>query len=283
MNASILTSWPEFRELAGLDEEPLGLFYTDQEPSEGFSPRPGRLPTRGKEIKGAIDWQEVFGGFSCALGHIWRARKKRIAAYFSSEQFGCPGGAFWMGFMKPQTDAIMHYISTGIPNWMDGELYCDSPDTIKQIFEYVDPRPAPRKYCVVKPIGQFAGDETPELVMVFTRPEALCGLHQLATFVTGDPEVVMSPWSAACGGLAAWPLHYLSKGQTKAVIGGWDPSARKFFQTDELSFTIPYPMFVEMLARGRESFLTTKTWQTVKKKIARSRNAWRAPRENTRA
>jgi len=114
----------------------------------------------------------------------------------------------------------------------------------------------------------------PELVAFFTRPESLCGLHQLAAFVTHDPEVVVSPWSAGCGSVAVWPLHYLSKGQNKAVIGGWDPSARKFFKTDELSFTVPFQMFKEMLNRFGESFLTTKTWSTVQKKILRSKKAW---------
>jgi len=69
-------------------------------------------------------------------------------------------------------------------------------------------------------------------------------------------------------------LHYLSKGQNRAVIGGWDPSARKFFKTDELSFTIPYKMFLDMLKRVNDSFLMTKAWGTVQKKIERSKKAW---------
>ena len=58
------------------------------------------LPTREKEINNEIDWQATFGQFSCVMGHIWRARKKKAAAYFTAEQFGCPGGAFFLGFMK---------------------------------------------------------------------------------------------------------------------------------------------------------------------------------------
>ena len=64
------------------------------------------------------------------------------------------------------------------------------------------------------------------------------------------------------------------KGANKAVIGGWDPSARKFFKTDEHSFTVPFGMFKDMLNRHGESFLTTKTWAMVQKKIARSKKAW---------
>jgi uncharacterized protein (DUF169 family) len=274
MTTQIMKALPQFVEVLGLEEEPMGLFYTDKKPAEGFSPKPNDLPTREKEMKNEIDWQKVFGEFSCVMGHIWRARKKKTTAYFSAEQFGCPGGAFWMGFNKPQTETIINYVSTGIPNWTAGERYCDSPDALRRIFQYVDPRPAPHKYCVVKPIGNFSGDEVPELVAFFTRPESLSGLHQLAAFVTNDPEVVVSPWGAGCGNVAAWPLHYLSKGQNRAVVGGWDPSARKFFKTDELSFTVPYKMFLDMIDRFTDSFLMTKAWGTVQKKIERSKKAW---------
>lgn len=274
MNADIFKTLPNLLEALGLDEEPMGLFYTDEKPGEGFSPKPMELPTRAKEKRNEIDWQAIFSQFSCVMGHIWRARKKKTVAYFSAEQFGCPGGAFWLGFNKPQAETIINYVSTGVPGWSEGERYCESPDELRRIFKYVNPRPAAGKYCILKPLSLFENNQTPELVVFFSRPESLCGLHQLAAFVTNNPEVVVSPWSAGCGSLAVWPLHYLAKGEIKAVVGGWDPSARKFFKTDELSFTVPFQMFTEMLNRHGESFLTNKDWPTVQKKIARSKKAW---------
>jgi uncharacterized protein (DUF169 family) len=274
MQAQVARLTPQLLQVVGLDEEPLGILYTDEIPSEGFSPQPMDLPTRQKELQGDIDWQLIFSRFSCAMGHVWRARKKKSIAYFTAEQFGCPGASFWLGFNKPQTETIIKYVTTGIPNWTSGELYCASPDTLRRIFAHVDPRPAPHSVCVIKPISRFADEETPELVAFFARPESLCGLHQLAFFVTDDPEVVVSPWSAGCGSLVVWPLHYLEKGENKAVIGGWDPSARKYYRTDELSFTVPFDMFNKMVMRFDESFLTTSTWVTVRKKIERSKKAW---------
>lgn len=264
----------EFLDILGLNEEPVGIFHTDIKPENGFSPKPIDLPTREKEINNEIDWQATFGQFSCVMGHIWRARKKKKPAYFTAEQFGCPGGAFFLGFMKPQTETLIHYVSTGIEGWMEGELYCDSPDALRKIQNYMDPEPAPEKFCVVKPLSLFTSKEEPEMITFFTRPETLCGLHQLATFVTNDPDVVASPWGAACTNIITWPYRYLAKGENRAVLGGWDPSARKFFNTDELTFTVPYSMFNQTLKRFSESFLTTKTWTNVKKKIARSNRAW---------
>ncbi|MDQ1331901.1 MAG: hypothetical protein QG578_2171 [Thermodesulfobacteriota bacterium] len=264
----------KFLEVLGLTEEPVGILFTDNKPVEGFSPKPMQLPSREREIKNEINWQEVFGNFSCVLGNIWLARKKKKAAYFSVEQYGCPGCAFWLGFMKPQSEAITHYVSTGIPGRMEGEFYCDSPDGFRRIMDAINPLPAPKKYCVAKPLSLFTGDEKPDIVAFFARPESLCGLHQLATFVTNDYEAVASPWGAACTNLVTWPYKYLAEGKNKAVLGGWDPSARKFFKTDELSFTVPYKMFGQMLDRYDESFLKTETWKTVKKKIERSNEAW---------
>jgi uncharacterized protein (DUF169 family) len=273
MNPQILARLPQFLEIIGHAETPMGLYYTDKEPEDGLSPRPMVLPTRAREQKSEIDWKATFEGFSCVMGTIWRARKKGTAAYFSAERFGCPGGAFWLGFMKPQTETIIHYVSSGVPGRMAGEHYCESPDQLRRIFSDIDPRPAPGRYCVVKPITRFE-TEQPETVVFFGRPESLCGLHQLAAFVTNDPEAVASPWSAACGSLAIWPFKFRQAGRNRAVIGGWDPSARKFFKTDELSFSVPFAMFVDMLERYEQSFLTTATWSNVRKKVRRSRKTW---------
>jgi uncharacterized protein (DUF169 family) len=190
----------------------MGTFFADDPPSEGFTPPPGDLPTREKEKKNEIDWQQLFGSFSCVMGNIWRARRKKTAAYFSAQQFGCPGGAFWLGFMKPQTETIIHYVSSGIPERMKGEFYCESPDELRKIFDAVDPLPAPSRYCIFKPLSLFGPAEVPEIVSFFLRPESLCGLHQLAAFVTNDPEAVVSPWSAACGSLVIWPRKFMAQG-----------------------------------------------------------------------
>lgn len=274
MEKTVLAALPPFLERLGLSEEPMGSHFTDKRPEAGFSPKAMALPTVEKERENAIDWPEIFDNFSCAIGNIWRARKKHTAAFFSAEKYGCPGAAFWLGFNKPQVETIIHYVSTGIPDRLEGEFYCDSPDNLRRMFETIDPVPVSAKYCVFKPVSQFTGDEIPELVHFFTRPEALCGLHQLATYVTNDPEVVASPWSAACGSLVVWPRRYLSAGRPRAVVGGWDPSARKFFKTDELSFTVPFQMFTDMLSRYDGSFLTSRTWDLVQKKIDRSNRTW---------
>ena len=263
-----------FLETLGLDEEPFGMFYTDQPPEKGFSPKPGQLPSAEAEARGEIDWGSLFADFSCVIGNIWRARRQKTAAYFSREQFGCLGGAFYLGYLKPQLNFISYYVSSGIPNQVEGEHYLESAEVTRNFFESIDPRPAPARFCVFKPLGQWGETERPELITFFARGEILCGLNQLATFVTNDFEAVQSPFGAGCSHIVTWPLRYLSQGKLKAVLGGWDPSDRKFLKPDELTFTVPWEMFRRMADRWEESFLTTKTWSIVKKKIVRSKRVW---------
>src|SRR5210317_1936445 len=161
MSHQLYNDLNKFLDILGLNEEPVGIFYTDDEPREGFSPTPMTLPTREREIKNEIDWQATFDQFSCVMGLVLRARKMKKPAFFSAEQFGCPGCAFWLGFMKPQAETIIHYVSTGIPNYMEGELYCDSPDELRRIQNYIDPEPAPGKFCVAKHLNRFTADEQP--------------------------------------------------------------------------------------------------------------------------
>jgi hypothetical protein len=181
---------PAFLEILGLTEEPLGLIYSPVEPENAISPQQAILPTVEMEQEGAVNWEATFAGFSCVIGNIWRARKTKKAAYFSQPRFGCLGGAFYLGFLKPQFEQIVHYVSTGIPGILEGECYLESPEVTRRFFETIDPRPAPEPFAVIKPLSLFTPQENPEVVIFFARPESICGLNQLATFVTNDFEAV---------------------------------------------------------------------------------------------
>ena len=82
------------------------------------------------------------------------------------------------------------------------------------------------------------------------------------------------PFGAGCTSIIAWPLAYRARGEEKAVIGGMDPSARKYLKTDELTFAVPLELYRKMLDKMDESHLTRHTWEGVRKKVLRSRKAW---------
>jgi len=260
----------------GLNEEPIGVYYADTKPENAFGPKPGPAITRELEEQGKINMQEVFQNFSCVIGNIWLARKKQGVAYISTEEYGCPGGSFYCSMMKPNLRFIEHYVTTGFEGTpIHGERYLPSPDAMRKFLDKVNPRKAPGKYCLFKPLSLFSGDEKPEFVIFFARPEVLSGLFTHTTFTTGEVDSIVSPFGAGCTNVVAWPLHYQEQGLEKAVLGGFDPSARKYMKTDELTFTVPWSLYQKMLNALPESiFSVDGAWTTVSKKINRSAKTW---------
>jgi len=274
---SILDDTKIFLEHLGLAEEPFGVYYDDTLPEKAFGPKPGIPISRELEDQGQLDMQEVFKTFSCIIGNIWLARKKHGAAYISSEEYGCPGGIFYSSMMKPNLRFIEYYVTTGFSGTpMHGERYLPSPEAMRKFLAKVDPRKAPAKYCIFKPLSTFSENEEPEFVIFFARPEVLSGLFTHTTFTTGEVDCVASPFGAGCTNIIAWPLYYKEQGVEKAVLGGFDPSARKFMKPDELTFTVPLSLYKKMLKALPESmFNVGGTWAGVRKKIRRSARVWR--------
>jgi len=264
----------DFWETLGYSEEPFGVFYTDTEPESGFVPKEGATFSNDMELRCELDFSALFQNWSCVMGNIWLARRRKSSVYFDARRFGCIGGSFYLGFHRPQLQFIAHYVSSGIPGRFEGERYLPSPEVTQRFFNELQPRPAPARFCVFKPLSMFRDSEAPEVVTFFARAEVMAGLCTLATFATEDFEAVMSPFGAGCSYIVTWPLHYLEQGRMKAVIGGWDPSDRKFMKPDEMTFSVPYQMYLLFLEKWEKSFLLTETWAGVKKKISKSRETW---------
>ena len=273
---SILEETKVFLDHLGLNEEPFGVYYDDAKPEKSFGPKPGVPISRELEDQGQVDMQAVFKDFSCVIGNIWLARKKHCAAYISSEEYGCPGGVFYCSMMKPNLRFIEHYVTTGFEGTpIKGERYLPSPESMRKFLGKVNPRKAPAKYCIFKPLSLFSDGEEPEFVIFFARPEVLSGLFTHTMFTTGDVDSVASPFGAGCTNILAWPLFYMEQGMEKAVLGGFDPSARKYMKTDELTFTVSLSLYQKMLKSLPESmFKVGKDWAVVRKKVDRSAKTW---------
>jgi hypothetical protein len=264
-----------FLDILGITEEPVAWAYEAEKPDTDNHPPDCDMPTLEQEEKGRADFRPAFERFSCLIKHVWVLRRKGGAAWTSADHPGCPGGTQYVGFQKGPYDFIARYVSCGLPEGMETEHYLDGPDSFKSMFQCMDPLPAPNPYLVFRKVGDFEPlKHDPEFVTFFARPESMSGLHQYAAFLTNDAEVVASPWGPGCGNMVSWPRTYQATGRTRAVLGGWDPSMRKFLKTDELYMTVPYALYLDMIERWEESFLSTATWQGQRKKIARSAKAW---------
>ncbi len=261
-------------ELLGHEEGPFGVHYTDLTP-DGFGPKPGELFTREREAAGGIDWGKAFGTFSCIAGNVWLARKKKKAAWISHAACGCMGGGYYAGLYRPYLEANVLYVSTGIPGTnMEGEHYLPTPESMHAFMDDCAPPPPTGEYCVLKPLERFTDEDPPLVAVFFARPEVMTGLLSLAWFASGTHHAVVSPFSAACGTMIAWPLVYQARGEERAVLGGFDVSARKFLKPDELIVALPLTLYAKMLEAMEDSALTRDTWQVTRKKVLKSARAW---------
>lgn len=265
MNA-LLSQTRELLDILGHEEEPIGMFYSEEKP-DGPGPKPGPILSAEAEAQGELDMQSVWGGFSCLMGRVLLARKKKIATWIAAEAYGCAGAAFYAGFYKPQLEAVTRFISTGTPGFMEGEWFLPSVETCRAFFEKVDPQPAPKPYCVFKPLSLFTEDEEPEVITFFLGGEMLSVFCNLLSFTTGDPESNLAPFGAGCTAITAWPLHYKAKNLDRAVIGGMDLAARSFYNIGELSWSLPTELYRRLLFAAPNSFLKTKEWEKFRKRL----------------
>jgi hypothetical protein len=75
---------------------------------------------------------------------------------------------------------------------------------------------------------------------------------------------------SGCSSLIYYPWLDQQKDDPKVVLGMFDPSARPCVPLDVLTMAFPMKRFLKVIGYMEESFLTTKTWDTVKKKIGQS-------------
>ena len=239
-------SLKQFQEILGLKESPLGIHYTNDKP-EGVAPKEG--------ISG------------CMIGLLQNARKKGKTVYFDKARFGCPGGAYYMGFFESPRPNIEYFLSCGIPGEMEGERYIKTPERAREYFAKMIPRRAPATYCVFKPIEQFQSGMEPEVVAFFAPPDILSGLFTLTNYALERTDAVYAPFGSGCGTILTYPLKEAGKELPRATLGMFDVSARPMVEKDFLTLAMPYFIFLKLLENVSGSFLQTESWRKVLHRI----------------
>jgi uncharacterized protein (DUF169 family) len=238
-----------FREALGLKESPLGIYYTNDEP-EGVTPKEGI--------------------HLCMIGLLQNARKKGKIVYFDKSHFGCPGGAYYMGFFETPRPNIEYFLSCGIPGEMEGERYIKTPERAREYFARMIPRRAPANYCVFKPIDQFQSGIMPEVVVFFAPPDILSGLFTLTNYALERTDAVFAPFGSGCGAILTHPLKEAIREQPRAILGMFDVSARPTVERDALTLAMPYSLFLKLLGNVPGSFLGTESWKKVRRRIEKT-------------
>ncbi len=103
----------------------------------------------------------------------------------------------------------------------------------------------------------------------FGNQDVVTGLHGLANFDAMTPYEVIAPYGTGCDSIVGYPMHELDSDEPKAVLGPLDPSVRIFFKPDILTFSVPWPKFLNMFENMENSFLGTESWANIKRRFSK--------------
>ncbi len=191
------------------------------------------------------------------IGVLARVRKGASLS-FDVDSIGCGGGKRYTGFTQDISPTFEYFLSCGIPGKLEGERYKKSPELVKEMLKIVPQ---------IKRFDMLEQPDDPDAVIFFATPDVLSGLFTLANYDEAEPNGVFCPFSAGYGSIVQYP--YLEKGSArpKAVIGMLDVSARPCIPKETLTFAVPMNKFIRMVHNMEESFLITRSWEKVKKRM----------------
>ena len=190
---------------------------------------------------------------------------------FGADSLACAGGKRYCGFGGTLRPEFPYFLSYGIPGKLEGERYKKSPELVEEMVRRIPVLKAPRKYLVMKRWDQVEASEEPDAVVFVASPEVVSGLFTLSNFEEAEPFGVIAPFGAGCAAVVQYPYLEQQAEKPRCVLGMFDPSARPFVPKDAVGFSIPMRKFARMVENMDESFLTTRTWDAIRKRIGKRR------------
>ena len=88
-------------------------------------------------------------------------------------------------------------------------------------------------------------------------------------FEEAETNGVFTPWGSGCSTIVSYPFLEKDSIRPRAVIGMFDVSPRCFVLENALSFAVSMCKFERMVHNMDESFLITKSWKAVQKRVHR--------------
>lgn len=213
-------------------------------------------------------------GWRCIICQMGQARNG-MPLSFDAGAVTCRGGRKYTGFSCEPLQGFRFFLSTGKEGVVEGERYKQTPEIVDAWEKLIPPFDSSGKHLVCTRWDQLTGEHNPEVVIFFARPEVMSGLFTLANFDQGDPNGVICPMGAGCSSTIYYPWLEQQKDNPKVVMGMFDPSARPCVPLDVMTIAFPMKRFVKMVGYMEESFVITKSWETVKKKIERSNGMYK--------
>jgi uncharacterized protein (DUF169 family) len=226
----------------GLSEAPIAVYYTDH------------------KIEGAFMWN-CMGDHFCSIGRM-AAVRKGTPMVIDGENAGCGGAAFFLGYQNSIRPGFEYFLAHDDKG--KGERFKKTPELARTLMDSFQFVPASGPYCVFQRLSDIPDGVTPEVVSIFADGDGIGGLVTLANYGRRGKDAVIAPQTAGCGSLVNEARAQALQPEPRAVLGMFDPAARPRMEKNYLTFSVPWPMFVEMVGNLPGSFVEIDPWVSMK-------------------
>jgi len=176
---------------------------------------------------------------------------------------GCHHGKLYASYTNQSNEDA----TCGVEDHDQEDLLKKSPGIAKEMLERSPAFKAITRYIVFKRWDKIEEDDNPEVVVFFARPDVLSGLFTLANFDTSEPPIAIIPAATGCGSIISYPYLQKDSEVPLPVVGMLDHSARPCVEPSVLTFSVPMKKMKTMIMNMDQSFLTTKSWNKIKRRI----------------
>lgn len=195
----------------------------------------------------------------CMFKQFHRAYKGETVS-FNEENLTCAGGKLYLG-LGPRPDGVYNFVS-------NVEKYKQAPLLVKSSISMINPQKESRRYINFKRVDRLDGFDSIEGLIFFATPDVLSGLFTWANYDCEDINSVLSPWGSGCSSTVTALVNENRRNGKHCFLGLFDVSARPFFKSDVLSFSIPMSRFIQMQKTLTECCVAgAPAWLKLKKRI----------------
>ena len=200
---------------------------------------------------------EKIGG--CFFKGLQAARDGQSVS-LSADVIGCGGGKLYTGFSD---------IPERVPGFVSlKEKYKKTPEMVVDYVNGLGMERAEKPYLNFIRIDKAESFEGIEGIFFYATPDMLSGLCGWAFFDINEPDAVVSRFGSGCSTVVSMTVVENARQGHRCFIGLLDPSVRPWVGKDELSFTIPFSRFTQMMETMKDCFLfDSHAWQKMKARL----------------
>ncbi len=207
-------------------------------------------------------------GWRCFVAALAPVRRGRPLA-FGADSLGCDGVRQYAGFSPERSDDLALFLSCGAPGGRPGLRLKRTPELVRAAHAGAPRIAAGGRYLVAKRWDRLDERDEPAVIAFFVRPDALSALVALASFDRPDDDGTASPSVAGCASLFARPYAERGAERPRCFAGLFDLTPRRWVRPDELTFSMPFGRFRQLVQALPRSLVVTRQWKDVARRAAR--------------